>query len=448
MNKTRSFLQQIHCLSEKTVPNVVMNKAKLSLLDYIAVTIAGAHSIKDKLNKYISFSEPEEGIYNAIGINRKMGLKDTVFLNGLNGHVLDLDDGTNAGIIHLGSPIFSLLLPLAFKYQKSIEDVLRAATIGYEVSYTMAISIQPGHKALGYHATGTCGTLGATIAAAYLLDFTREEIDNAFAIACVSATGFLNVLDDGSELKPYNVAKTTTLALMSIQMAKSGFKGQSDPLFSHRGFIKMMTGKDGLELKPILLNNTYAIQKSYTKPYAACRYLHPAIEAAIKVRGKNEIAVDKIKSITVKTYSLAVAGHDHTKILGPSSAKMSIPYSVSIGLLFGKAGIKEFDNGFVNDANVLSLTKRVQVISDKEMSDVFPKIQSAELEVFFINNTSVKAKVDYPKGELENPLTKLEFKERFDDLLLHAGKKRADIDELYTKVISTKGQISEILKLI
>ena len=51
----------------------------------------------------------------------------------------------------------------------------------------------------------------------------------------------LKVLDDGSELKPYNVAKTALLALSAIRLAKAGFKGHPDPL-GGRGFLKMMTG--------------------------------------------------------------------------------------------------------------------------------------------------------------------------------------------------------------
>ena len=117
---------------------------------------------------------PETGNFKAIGVG-KMVLKEAVFLNGLNGHALDFDDGTNSGIIHLGSPIFSLLLPLAERYDIEIDKLLKAAVIGYETSYTMAVSIQPGHKALGFHATGTCGVLGAAIAASYMLGFSEEE---------------------------------------------------------------------------------------------------------------------------------------------------------------------------------------------------------------------------------------------------------------------------------
>lgn len=313
MNKSTEYLKEIDGVWETPIPVEVMVRAKRSLLDYLAVTCAGAAFQKEKLEKYYFFAQPEEGAFRAIGTHKKLVMKESVFLNGLNGHALDFDDGTNSGIIHLGSPIFSLLVPLAQKYEISVDDMLKAAIVGYEASYTMAVSIQPGHKALGYHATGTCGTLGATIAAGYMLDFTEEERFQAFACACVAASGMLKVLDDGSELKPYNVAKTALLSLTALQLAKAGFKGHTDPL-GGRGFLKMMTGKEAVELKPVLLNGTYAIMKSYTKPYASCRYTHPAVEAAIHLRKR--VKLEDVKEINIRTYDLAVSGHDHTEIPG------------------------------------------------------------------------------------------------------------------------------------
>ena len=214
MNTSNRFINSIDRIQRQMVPENVLNRARQSLLDYVAVTTAGAKFQNKKIKDYIAFANPEQGEFTVIGTKETLALKEAVFLNGLNAHALDFDDGTNSGIIHLGSPIFSLLLPLAQRYDVKIEDMLKAAVIGYETSYTMAVSIQPGHKALGYHATGTCGVLGAAIAASYMLDFSEEERYNAFAAACVSATGMLKVLDDGSELKPYNVAKAALLALI------------------------------------------------------------------------------------------------------------------------------------------------------------------------------------------------------------------------------------------
>lgn len=441
MNKSIEFFQMIDSVWQTPVPEYVMARARRSLLDYLAVTCAGAEFQREKLKKYWDFAQPEEGRFRAIGTGKDVALKEAVFLNGLNGHALDFDDGTNSGIIHLGSPIFSLLLPLAQRYGKRVDEVLKAAVTGYEASYTMAVSIQPGHKAMGYHATGTCGTLGAALAAAYMLGFSEEERFQAFAAACVAASGMLKVLDDGSELKPYNVAKTSLLALTGLQLAKSGFVGHADPL-GGRGFLKMMTGKEDVALKPVMLNGTYAIMKSYTKPYASCRYTHPAVEAAIHLRAS--VKPEDVEEIAIRTYDLAVSGHDHTDIPGSYSAKMSIPYATAAGLMYGKAGLQEFSEEAVRDRAILNLTRKIRVSADEALSAAFPGVQAAVVTIRTKTGTYTD-RVDFPKGEPENPLDDQEFRDRYDGLMAYARINKAASDAVYDRVFHAKDTVESVV---
>ena len=445
MNISRIFFERIDEIAKHEVPADVMARARRSLLDYLAVTCAGAAFQIEKLNGYFDFAQPEAGSFKAIGTGKNFVLKEAVFLNGLNGHALDFDDGTNSGIIHLGSPIFSLLIPLAQRYNIGVEDMLRAAVVGYEASYTMAVSIQPKHKALGFHATGTCGMLGATLAAAYMLGFSDEERFEAFAAASVAASGMLKVLDDGSELKPYNVAKTALLSLTSLQLAKAGFKGHPDPLGGYRGFLKMMSGDENTELKPTLLNGTYAIMKSYTKPYASCRYTHPPVEAAIHLRNQYGITPEIVDKIKVETYNLAVSGHDHTDIQGAYSAKMSTPYSTAVALIYGKAGLQEFGEDVLENDTVKVLTKKVEVVSDEELSSIFPDKQSAILTIE-ANGKVYSERVDFPKGEPENPLSEDEFKTRYDALMAYGCVDKVVSDAIYAKVNEQRASVEEIIE--
>lgn len=445
MNVSEKFFSEIDQVARQEVSVDVMERARHSLLDYLAVTCAGSAFQKEKLNGYFGFACPEAGDFKAIGTGKNLVLKEAVFLNGLNAHALDFDDGTNSGIIHLGSPIFSLLIPLAQRYGTGIDDLLRAAIIGYEASYTLAVSIQPQHKALGFHATGTCGTIGATLAAAYMLGFSDAERYQAFVTACVSASGVLKVLDDGSELKPYNVAKTALLALTSLQLAKAGFRGHVDPLGGYRGFLKMMTGDENTPIKPTLLNGTYAIIKSYTKPYASCRYTHPPVEAAIHLRNQYDLKPEQVEKIKVETYNLAVSGHDHTDIKGAYSAKMSTPYSTAVAFIYGKAGLQEFGEDKLNNPEVQSLTSKVQVVADEEMSRIFPDKQSARLTIVAKNGT-YSERVDFPKGEPENPMTEAEFHGRYDNLMAYGTVAKAVYDTIYEMVNKPDLKVSVLIK--
>ena len=51
MNKTEGFLRDIERLFQQEIPTRVIEKAKISLLDYIAVTLAGSKSMQKKIGK-------------------------------------------------------------------------------------------------------------------------------------------------------------------------------------------------------------------------------------------------------------------------------------------------------------------------------------------------------------------------------------------------------------
>ena len=207
----------------------------------------------------------------------------------------------------------------------------------------------------------------------------------------------------------------------------------------------MMTGKEDVELKPVLLNGTYAIMKSYTKPYASCRYTHPAVEAAIHMREK--VAPSDVEEIDIRTYDLAVSGHDHTEIPGSYSAKMSIPYATAAGLIYGKAGLQEFTEEAVKGTEILNLTKKVKVSADDALSSVFPSIQAAIVTIK-TKDSEYTDRVDFPKGEPENPLTEEEFRSRYDGLMEYAGVLPSVSGEVYDTVYKENAKVEELVKIL
>ena len=253
--------------------------------------------------------------------------------------------------------------------------------------------------------------------------------------------------DNGSELKPYNVAKTALLSLTSLQLAKAGFKGHPDPLGGYRGFLKMMSGDENTEIKPTLLNGTYAIMKSYTKPYASCRYTHPPVEAAIHLRNQYGITPESVDKVKVETYNLAVSGHDHTDIQGAYSAKMSTPYSTAVALIYRKAGLQEFEDEVLNNPTVVNLTKKVEVASNEGFSRIFPEKQTAVVTVTANGNTYTE-RVDFPKGEPENPMSEEEFKSRYNDLMTYGNIDKAVYEAIYSNVKVPNARVEDIIRCL
>ena len=206
----------------------------------------------------------------------------------------------------------------------------------------------------------------------------------------------------------------------------------------------MMTGNREAARKPMLLNGTYAIEKTYTKPYASCRYTHPSVEAAIHLR--DLVKPEAVTEIEIKTYDLAVSGHDHTEIPGSYSAKMSIPYATAAGLMYGKAGLQEFSEEAVKDERILALTRKVHVSADASLSAAFPGIQAAIVTIHTKNGV-YEDRVDFPKGEPENPLTDGEFFSRYQGLMDYAGADRACSQAVFDAVYN-HSSVRELLALL
>ena len=71
MNPSQEYFTSIDQLAQQEMPDDVMARACHSLLDYLAVTCAGAVFQKEKLEGYFAFAEPEEGRFKATGAGTK-----------------------------------------------------------------------------------------------------------------------------------------------------------------------------------------------------------------------------------------------------------------------------------------------------------------------------------------------------------------------------------------
>ena len=448
VNLTDMLIDELWNIMKTNISDNIIHKTKMCLLDYLGVTLAGAQMQREKADRLLSYSGTNSYDSLVIGFSRKTDILNSIFINGLSSHIADFDDGANSGIIHLGSPIISAILPVAEKERIAADRVILGIVVGYEAALRIAEVIQPYHKKLGYHATGTCGTIGAAIGLSTALSFEKAEIKNALSAAAISAGGLLKALEDGSDLKAFNVARASVIGYISSNMAKAGFLGPNDVLSGKTGFLELFTGREGVTHFEFGYSKPYAVEKVYFKPYAACRYCHPAIEAAIKIRPKIKFAYDNIKEVNVKTYVWAVAKHDHADIQGITSAKMSIPYSVAVALYSGKADIEEFEIDRIKNSDVLSLAKKVKVAADDELTSLFPQKSAAIVELVTNDGASFVERVDYPKGEPENPLSEEEIKDKFMALAMYGNKTKEEAEKIIECVWDLENRLGDLFDLL
>lgn len=444
-NLTDSFLSGILKVGETNFPERVTSMARKCLLDYFGVTFAGALLLKEKERQLIDDDNGEN--CHVIGHSYTASDKTAALTNGISAHVIELDDGHRIGMLHLGAPVISALLAVAEKENINSKDFLCGITVGYEVAIRLACAVQPGCKLKGYHATGTCGTVGAAMGIAAALHFDNEQMKSAFSAAITSAAGVLEMIEGDTELKPYNAGRAAMDGVTAAYIGKARFKTPEDALGGKRGFLKVMTDEAKMEYLTDFSGDKYMIETIYMKPYAACRHCHPSIEAALNIRRQEGFNIKEVESIHVDTYKLAVNGHDHTDIKGVNSAKMSIPYSLAVALCTGNAGLDEFTDKFISRQDIQSITDKVSVSDVDELTVLCPQKRVAEVTVT-TNNGLFTKRVDYPKGEPENPLSRQELEDKFRGLAMYGGLTEQECEEIINEVWKEDFDLEKIMKIV
>ena len=412
MNNTDAFVQYLFEKAKRT-NNSIMKKADACIQDYLAVTEAGAKKNYNKWHPILAHAISGNAVL--FGYREKIDSKTAALINGFNAHTLELDDGHRFAMIHLGASVISAVFAAGADYPIGEDKKRKGIVMGYEAACRIAIAMQPFHKKKGYHTAGTCGTIGAAVAVAFALDMDQEQMKQVITAATGSSAGMLEMQEQSSELKPYNLGRAAMDGLTAAYMGFTGFKTPDDILGGERGFFKMFAGEFAVD-KLIAEQEYFEIERIYVKPYASCRHSHSAVEAAICLN--KELKTELIKDVLVETYTLGVKGHDHTDILGVASAKLSTPYAVAVALLLGRADITCFEP--VNSEAVV-LAEKINVIARDELTAQCPTKRIAIVTVTLMDGNKKSWRVEYAKGEPENPLSDAELAEKKRSLLAYAA---------------------------
>lgn len=399
---------------EQQITDKIKQKADICRRDYLAVTSAG--EVKNRTHWDRFLLHIPSGNAEIIGCDKKVDSKTASLINGFNAHALELDDGQRFAMIHLGASIISAIKAAADENKIPDEMILKGIVMGYEAACRIAIAMQPSHKNKGYHTAGTCGTIGSAVGVSFALGMDKEQIKRVITCAAGSAAGMLEMQEQGSEIKPYNVGRAAMDGLNAAYMGYTDFSTPDDMLGGERGFLNTFS-ENWNYAKLVERAEYFEIERIYMKPYVSCRHSHSAVEAAIKLHGVLDI--EKIKEIIVQTYRLGVKGHDHTHIQGIASAKLSTPYAVAAGLIYGRADLSVFEP---LDDDILALAKKVKVVEVPELTAECPNKRIAVLSISMNDGSTHEERVEYAKGEPENPMTEDELKLKWEMLSAYAAK--------------------------
>lgn len=176
------------------------------------------------------------------------------------------------------------------------KDLITALIVGDDI--TARILVASGFDFdLGWG--GTCMNYGTTAIAGRILKLSKIELRNAFGIVLNQIGGSLqNVWDSATTYKfPQGLAARN--GIFAAELAKSGWTGIQDSLFSNFGYFHLYTrGCKNLEILTRDLGNKYWTEANF-KPYPCCLATHAPIDATLAVASKHNLNSDNIQEVTI-----------------------------------------------------------------------------------------------------------------------------------------------------
>src|SRR5450759_3965573 len=380
MDETRRLAEFCAGVWFDKLPPEVVSKAKLCLLDYLA-NVYGSLEL-EAVCGIVSYMKTmgDGGPSTALACGFKTTPQNAAFINGTLAEAIEAQDGVRFGGNHPVSAVTPAALAVGEVYECSGRDLIEAIVAGYEATNRVAAAVHPFLTLSGFLPTGACGTFGAAVAAARMIDLDAAGLLNA--LGCAGYMTPISMAEDlmaGCTVKIVQGGQAASAGVTAAGLAAQGITGHDRVLEGSElggGFTKITLNNVDPVLERITdgLGDSYSIMDVYFKPFPSCRHTHGAAQATLELLGEHGFGAGDVKSVSVQTYPVAniPTGKGVPEHGSFVSAQFSIPYVVSACLLDGEMGPGQLTAERIGSDDIRRLADVVTVGIDDALNGMYP----------------------------------------------------------------------------
>ena len=428
--------------SYEALPSSAVAAAKRGILDCIAVTLAGSREdVSAILSRRVNAMK---GSDEATVING--GFKANAYLaayaNGTMAHALDYDDVIHIAPLWMGHPsvvVLPAVLALAEKNHLGGHALILAYCLGVEIYAKVGLLCGDQPYKNGWHNTSFIGTMAAAGAAAKLMNLDESQVRRCFGIAASLAGGLRQ--NFGTMTKPLHAGTAARNGVEAALLAEAGLTADESIFEAPLGFKNVFTGNRADISRAIPHGGSFISPEEFAarlgnpwnivtpglafKICPSCRATHFGMETALEYRRTHGADTQQLAEIEchVPSHMTSVLFyHDPHKGL---EGKFSLEYVLARTLLDGVPKIGDFTDARVNEPAIRELTRKMKWLPFEPVADTFGTPQF----IFRLSTGGTfESKVEYPRGEPENPVDDQMLIGKFEDcaegILSHEARNR------------------------
>lgn len=401
---TEQFVDCVLALHYRDLPVSAIDMAKQVTLDGLAVMLAGATEplgVGRISTEYVkSMGGAPQASVVAGGF--KTSMQSAAYANGTMAHALDFDN-TWYPLNHPTSPTLPAILAIAENHALAGQRIIEAIVVAFEVQGRVRLAATGMETGSGFHKPGITGTLGATAAAARLLDLSREQMLMALGLAGSRAGSI--AINTGTMTKSSHSGHAARMGVECAVLARMGWTASAD-LFGPRGFFDTFFHGVG---EPHRLVEGFAQPLRMIDPGVGFKkhpsnyFTHRPIDAALALREQHPVDPSLIERVDIEfpRFDYVNRPQPRTGLDG----KFSVQYTTLIALLDGEVTIDSFTNERRHAADVEALLPRMHLHLNDTIPADFDRMYTV-VTVTLKDGRQLSQRIEKLTGWIGSPLTR------------------------------------------
>ena len=383
------------------LPPVIRRRAATILADDIGAMVAGSvePQVAQARQDFVNSSSPlQEATIFAPGA-QTADRYTAASANGMSITWCELDEGFRNASCHGGAYTLPALLAEAQARNTTVEQVLRAVAVAYEVTTRFALADPFGGFYVHPHAA--FATLGAAVAVSLIRGHDARMLqDCVTGAASMTFAGPFDTAVEGSLVRNGWTAAGAWIGMRAADWAQAGIAGGIHTPYDV--FATNFRTRCLPEQLTAGLGERWSVSNGYHKIFACCNYAHAAVEASLSLRSQlGSRTAQDIAEIRVEAgpAGLSLSTVEPATVL---AAKFSMPHAVAATALRGTGGAASFLHDTLQEPAIADLRRRV-TLAAFEGAGPPPLDRPARVTWTFHDGEKLSATVINPRGGADQP---------------------------------------------
>jgi aconitate decarboxylase len=422
---TRAIAQFISGIKYEAIPDEVIGRIKLLILDSLGCALYGSALEWSRILRATLGKLDDTRACRVWGTPELLSAPHAALVNGALVQSFELDDVHRQGVLHVGAVTLPPLLAVTeLRPGLSGRDFLRSAVAGYEIGPRVGKCMGPQHIGQGWHSGATVGVFSAVSGAAAALGLSSEQAVHALGIAGTQSSGLM-AAQYGAMVKRMHAGRAAQSGLYGALLAEAGFTGIVDVFESpYGGFCSTFSrSNDRFNLDELSweLGRAWETMRISLKFYSCVGSNHTTLDAIRNMQLETPFEADDIASIVVHGSQVTV---EHVgwpyKPQGLVSAQLNLAFCVATLLLEGDVFVDQFTDAVTNDCRRIELSKTVSVVHDPSITARGSNYRHmVRVEVHLKNGVKLEQTVEAPRGSENSFASEFDIVQKFKKLATH-----------------------------